>query len=115
MTTSPPLCSRTPWQEPTGQQSANELTPVLANAAAALPSRPRPDAVGVRSWVPVNPEILRRVRSALDRLLPGTSLITTEISGTQVSPSLVCPPPRYDSLDQAESESAGDFGNVRRG
>ena len=26
------------------------------------------DAVGVRSWVPVDPEILRRVRSALDRL-----------------------------------------------
>jgi hypothetical protein len=67
VTTSPPPHSGAPWQEPTGQQGADELTPVLASAAA-LPSRPRPDAVGVRSGVPVDPEILRRVRSALDRL-----------------------------------------------
>ena len=67
MTTSPPPYIGAPWQEPSGQQDADELTPVLAGAAA-LPSRPRPDAVGVRSWVPVDPEILRRVRSALDRL-----------------------------------------------
>jgi hypothetical protein len=68
MTTSPPPYRGTPWQEPSGQQGADELTPVLASAAAALPSRPRRDAVGIRSWVPVDPEILRRVRSALDRL-----------------------------------------------
>ena len=67
MTTSPPPYGGALWQEPSGQQDAYELMPVLASAAA-LPSRPRPDAVGVRSWVPVDPEILRRVRSALDRL-----------------------------------------------
>ena len=67
MTTSLPPYSGAPWQEPPGQQDADELTPVLASAAA-LPSRTRPDAVGVRNWVPVDPEILRRVRSALDRL-----------------------------------------------
>ena len=67
MTTSPPPYSGALWQEPSVQQDAYELMPVLASAAA-LPCRPRPDAVGVRSWVPVDPEILRRVRSALDRL-----------------------------------------------
>ena len=68
VTTSPPPYSGAPWQEPSGQQGADELTPILASVATALPSRPRPDAVAVRSWVPVDPEILRRVRSALDRL-----------------------------------------------
>lgn len=67
VTTSPPPYSGIPRQEPTGQQGADELTPVLASSAA-LPSRPRPDAVGARNWMPVDPDILRRVRSALDRL-----------------------------------------------
>ena len=48
MTTSPPPYSGAPWQRPPGRQDADELTPLLASAAA-LPSRPRPDAVGVRS------------------------------------------------------------------
>jgi len=68
VTTSPSPYSGAPWQEPSGQEGPDELTPVLVSAAAALPSRPQPDAVGVRSWIPVDPEILRRVRSALDRL-----------------------------------------------
>lgn len=67
MTTSPPPYGGALWQEPSGEQDADELMLVLAGAAA-LPSRPRPTAVGVRSWVPVDPEILRRVRLALDRL-----------------------------------------------
>ena len=67
MTTSPPQYNGARWQEPTGQQNADELTLLLASAVA-LPSRPRPDVVGVRSWVPVDPEILRRVRSAFDQL-----------------------------------------------
>jgi len=36
--------------------------------APALPSRPVPAGVHAAKWVPVDPETLRRVKAALDRL-----------------------------------------------
>jgi anti-sigma regulatory factor (Ser/Thr protein kinase) len=67
--TSPPHGHSHAGQQLSGSSRADELTPVLAVAAvAALPSRPRQDAVGAGSRTPVDPEILRRVKSALDRL-----------------------------------------------
>ena len=52
-----------------GQQTVCELAPPAAGVpAAALPARPLPAGVGAKKWVPSDPEILRRVRAALDRL-----------------------------------------------
>lgn len=34
----------------------------------ALPSRPAPTGVRAAAWVPPDPETLRRVKAALDRL-----------------------------------------------
>ena len=52
-----------------GQETARELAPPATGVpAAALPARPLPAGVGAKKWVPSDPEILRRVRAALDRL-----------------------------------------------
>lgn len=67
--TRPTLHSSCPWQRPAGQETLSGLAPAAASSAVAgLPSKPVPDAVNARKWVPVDPEILRRVKSALDGL-----------------------------------------------
>lgn len=69
MMTRPALHSSGPWQRPPEQETLGGLAPAAASSAVTgLPSRPVPDAVNARKWVPVDPEILRRVKSALDGL-----------------------------------------------
>jgi hypothetical protein len=52
-----------------GKETACELAPPVAGVpAAALPARPLPAGVRAGKWIPSDPEILRRVRAALDRL-----------------------------------------------
>jgi hypothetical protein len=52
-----------------GKETARELAPPVAGVpAAALPARPLPAGVRAGKWIPSDPEILRRVRAALDRL-----------------------------------------------
>jgi hypothetical protein len=67
--TKPALHGIGPWQRPPGQETLSGLAPVaVGSAVTRLPSRQVPDAVNARKWVPVDPEILRRVKSALDGL-----------------------------------------------
>jgi hypothetical protein len=69
MMTRPVLHSSGPWQRPAGQETLGRLAPeATSSAVTGLPSRPVPDAVNARKWVPVDPDILRRVKSALDGL-----------------------------------------------
>lgn len=67
--TRPALHDSDPWQRPAVPETLGGLAPVAASSAiTGLPSRPAPGAVNARKWVPVDPEILRRVKSALDEL-----------------------------------------------
>ena len=67
--TRPALHDSDPWQRPAAPEALGELAPVAASSAITeLPFRPAPSAVNARRWVPVDPEILRRVKSALDEL-----------------------------------------------
>lgn len=70
----PPMTSPA-WHSSATQNEAgkHELVaePVPAEVSIpvpALPSRPAPTGVRAAPWVPPNPEILRRVKAALDRL-----------------------------------------------
>jgi hypothetical protein len=55
--------------EPGGNETAGELAPAeVGMPAPALPPRPVPAGVHAAKWVPPNPETLRRVKAALDRL-----------------------------------------------
>lgn len=72
MMTRPALHSSGQWQRPPGQETLGGLAPAAAiSAVTGLPATLVPDAVNTRKWVPVDPEILRRVKSALDGLRPG--------------------------------------------
>jgi len=67
--TSPTWQSSAARDEPARQETARELAPAEVSVPApALPSRPVPAGVHAAKWVPVDPETLRRVKAALDRL-----------------------------------------------
>jgi len=52
-----------------GQEPARELVPAVPGVPApSLPRRPVQGAARAATWVPADPETLRRVREALDRL-----------------------------------------------
>ncbi len=67
--TTPAQQSSIALHEAAGQEPALELVPAVASVPApALPSRPVQAEVRVAKRVPADPETLRRVRAALDRL-----------------------------------------------
>jgi hypothetical protein len=67
--TSPTWQSSTARDEPARRETAGEPMPAEVSVPApALPSRPLPAGVHAAKWVPPDPETLRRVKAALDRL-----------------------------------------------
>jgi len=67
--TSPAWPSSAARDEAARHETAGEPVPAEVSVPApALPSRPVPAGVRAAAWVPVDPETLRRVKAALDRL-----------------------------------------------
>jgi len=67
--TSPAWHSRAARDEAGKHETAAEPVPAEVSVPVpALPSRPAPTGVRAAAWVPPDPETLRRVKAALDRL-----------------------------------------------
>ncbi len=67
--TSPAWHGSAARDEPARHETAGEPVPAEVSVPApALPSRPLPAGERAVTWVPVDPETLRRVKVALDRL-----------------------------------------------